>query len=190
MTRFRGKIWHQDDATEVVEAALIFPLLFMILIAIFWFGQAFRIYGTLTDAARDGARAAVAPVCTTCASATSSAAQTAQVAFLNAFVAENLSQNQLVPVASWTKAAPTECLCKNSTSACTAVACDGSVSANLCVQVNVQLSYPNVQGGMSSCGTSVSARYQYPYSFRIPFTNLDLGNIQLPAQAQMRLETQ
>ncbi|MGB6332406.1 MAG: TadE/TadG family type IV pilus assembly protein, partial [Candidatus Sulfotelmatobacter sp.] len=46
---------------------MILPLFFMIFLAILWFGQGFRIYGTITRAAREGARAAVAPVCTTCA---------------------------------------------------------------------------------------------------------------------------
>jgi Flp pilus assembly protein TadG len=41
---------------EIAEAALVLPLLFIILIAVFWFGQAFRIYTTLTQAARQGAR--------------------------------------------------------------------------------------------------------------------------------------
>jgi hypothetical protein len=43
---------------------------------------------------------------------------------------------------------------------------------------------------MGTCGISVSARYQYPYHFPIPFTTLDLGNMLLPGQAQMRVETQ
>ena len=50
---------------EIAENAMILPLLFMVILAIFWFGQAFRIYGTITHAARQGARAAVAPVCPT-----------------------------------------------------------------------------------------------------------------------------
>jgi len=33
-------------------------------------------------------------------------------------------------------------------------------------------------------------RYKYPFRFVIPYTNLDLGNITLPADAQMRVETQ
>jgi len=47
---------------EIAETAMVLPLVFMMLMAIFWFGQAFRIYGTITHAAREGARAAVAPV--------------------------------------------------------------------------------------------------------------------------------
>src|ERR1700735_3567025 len=56
--------------TEIAEMAVVLPLLFMLLMGIFWFGQAFRVYGTLTQSARAGARAAVAPVCATCAPTT------------------------------------------------------------------------------------------------------------------------
>jgi hypothetical protein len=59
------------------------------------------------------------------------------------------------------------------------------------VQPNVQLSYSGTApGGAGTCGTSVSLRYQYSYHFIIPLTTLDLGNITLPGQAQMRVETQ
>ena len=47
--------------------------MFMILLGIFWFGQAFSIYGAITRAAQDGARAGAAPYCTTCTGSTSSA---------------------------------------------------------------------------------------------------------------------
>ena len=66
-----GKTWRRlardTRGTEIAETAVVLPMLFMILMGIFWFGQAFRIYGTLTQATRAGARAAVAPVCATCA---------------------------------------------------------------------------------------------------------------------------
>src|SRR5262252_10978307 len=54
---------------EIAEAAAVLPIMFMILLGIFWFGQAFSLYGTLTRAAQEGARAAVAPVCATCSAA-------------------------------------------------------------------------------------------------------------------------
>lgn len=173
--------------TEIAETAVVLPLLFMILIGIFWFGQAFRIYGTLTQATRAGARAAVAPVCATCAAAATSPGLVAQTAVQNTMVAAHLSTNQLVPTAQWT----TPLLYQCGTAKATQVACDGSVTIPICVQENVQLSYPTTApGGMGTCGTSVSMRYKYPFHFSIPYTNLDLGNIQLPGQAQMRAETQ
>ena len=70
------------------------------------------------------------------------------------------------------------------------VACDPTVTTSkVCVQRNVQLSTTTL-GGTGTCGTSVSFGYKYPYHFVIPLTTLDLGNITLPAQAQMRVETQ
>jgi Flp pilus assembly protein TadG len=174
--------------SEIAETAMILPLFFMIFMAIFWFGQAFRAYGTLTAGTRAGAEAAVAPVCTTCAAGTS-VATNAQTAVQNALASAHLDKNGLVATTSWTH--PLLCTCGTvaSVAACTTPApCEGSVT-NVCVQENVQLSYPS-QGGMGTCGISVSARYQYAYHFPIPFTNLDLGNMLLPGQAQMRVETQ
>jgi len=176
-------------ASEIAETAMILPLFFMIFMAVFWFGQAFRIYGTLTHATRLGAEAAVAPACTTCTAG--SAAANAQTAVYNALAAAHLDKSDLVAWGGaspkWTS--PALCICGSPTSSCkAAVSCDGSV-ANVCVQENVQLSFPS-QGGMGTCGISVSARYKLPYHFPIPLTTLDLGNVLLPGQAQMRQETQ
>lgn len=176
--------------SEIAETAMILPLFFIFFMAVFWLGQAFRIYGTLTHGARAGAEAAVAPVCTTCASGGPTPATRAQTAVQNALLAAHMGTNQLVPWgARWTR--PMLCACGTvaSSTACTnPQPCDNSV-ANVCVQDNVQLSYPS-PGGMGTCGISVSARYQYSSHFPIPFTTLDLGNMLLPGQAQMRAETQ
>ena len=178
--------------TEIAEAAVVLPLLFIMLIAVFWFGQAFRIYGTLTHAAQAGARAAVAPACATCAATTPT--QNAVTAVTTAMNAAHLNTAQLVaPAGNWTP--PALCACGSASAACaTPKACDSTASINVCVQTNVQLSYP-AQGGEGTCGTSVSLRYKYPYRFKLPCwpqpcSSLDLENLSLPAQAQMRLESQ
>src|ERR1035437_4244459 len=56
----------ETRGAEIAEAAAVLPLMFMILLGIFWFGQAFSIYGAITRAAQEGARAGAAPYCTTC----------------------------------------------------------------------------------------------------------------------------
>src|ERR1700722_8352071 len=62
------RLARETHGTEIAEAAAVFPLLFMILLGIFWFGQAFTTYGTITRAAQEGARAAAAAsACTPCA---------------------------------------------------------------------------------------------------------------------------
>src|SRR4029077_11683950 len=50
-------------ASEIAEAALVFPIFFMVLLGIYWFGRAFNTYATINHAAREGARAAVAQNC-------------------------------------------------------------------------------------------------------------------------------
>lgn len=166
---------------------MILPLLFMMIIAIFWFGQAFRIYGTITHAAREGARAAVAPPCATCAS-TNDPSLNAYNAIHSALVAANLDPNQLqLP-------APPPTL--NSCSGGGGVSCDTG-QTKICVQGvthsggnvsegNVQLSPTGT--GAGECGISVS--FQYPYSFWLPFSSLNKRTINLRAQAQMRAESQ
>ncbi|MGB8985304.1 MAG: TadE family protein [Candidatus Sulfotelmatobacter sp.] len=182
--------------TEIVESAFVLPLVFMFVIGIIWFGLVFLIYGTLAQGTRAGAGAAVAPVCATCGT-TPSPAASAQTAVYNALAAAHLNKKNLVPWGGtspkWTP--PTLCTCGTvtSSSACTkAASCDSTVS-DVCVQgvppLTVQLSYPS-QGGAGTCGVSVSARYQYPYHFSIPLTTLDIGNVLVPGQAQMRAETQ
>jgi Flp pilus assembly protein TadG len=173
---------------EIAETAMILPLLFVILLAIFWFGQAFRLYGTITHAAREGARAAVAPACATCALTTP--VQNATTAVNNALAAANLSPAlALAPTAP-----PVLCACGSTYPCGSPMACQSYSTSGVCVQPNVQLSYPS-QGGAGACGTSVSFTYQYPFHFTLPCwpqpcTSLDLSKITLPAQAEMRLETQ
>src|SRR3954454_4940219 len=60
------KLTRETSGAEIAEAAAVLPLMVMMLLGIFWFGQAFSIYGTITRAAQEGARAAAAPLCTTC----------------------------------------------------------------------------------------------------------------------------
>ena len=75
------------------EIAAVLPLMFMILLGIFWFGQAFSIYGAITRAAQEGARAGAAPYCTTC-SGTNSAATNAVNAVTSALLGSKLDPTQ------------------------------------------------------------------------------------------------
>jgi Flp pilus assembly protein TadG len=187
---------------DIAEFALILPLFFMLLIGIFWFGQAFRIYGTITNAARDGARAAVNPACTTCASQDPST--NAWNAIQNDLQAASINPGVLQQPAT----PPSLCACTpgGAATGCTSttVACDGSQS-NICVQgVNhaggpaaetyVQLSSSSTlsgngqAGGAGECGISVS--FVYPYTFPLPFASIGNRTVNIKAQAQMRAETQ
>jgi hypothetical protein len=164
---------------EIAEAAAVLPLMFMMLLGIFWFGQAFSIYGAITRAAQEGARAGAAPYCTTCknnllsnyaANAVNATQTVLTTAKLNPSLARYPSPNPVF----------------NSCSTGTAVACSAGGSANICVQAPVQF-FPAVVGAPGVCGASVS--FQYPFQFWLPFTSLNKQQIWIVASARVRMET-
>ena len=59
--KFWKKIAGETVGAEIAEAAIVLPLVFMLLLGIYWFGRAYNAYATITHAAREGARAATAP---------------------------------------------------------------------------------------------------------------------------------
>lgn len=91
LVNFARRMVFETTGTEIAEAAAVLPLMFMVLLGIFWFGQAFSIYGAITRAAQEGARAGAAVYCTTCTSG-NSATTNATNAVNNA-----LTQAQLDP---------------------------------------------------------------------------------------------
>ena len=165
-------------AAEIAEAAVVLPLLFMVLLGIYWFGQAFRIYGTITHAAQEGARAAAAPVCSTCTSGSTPAGR-ASGAVRSVLLAANLAPLNL----SRPSPVPTflSCLPGGAAPACE------SADPNICVQLNVELSDP-ATGGTGLCGVSVT--FHYPFQFWLPFTTLNQQRIKIPAAARVREENQ
>jgi len=166
----------ETQGTEIVEAAAVLPLMFMTLLGIFWFGQAFSIYGTITRAAQDGARAGAAPYCTTCAAGSTSLDQNAFNAVKAAMTIAKLDPaNALSP-----SPAP---IFNSCISGGGRVGCDGSIN-NVCVQSSVLLS--SSSGGV--CGISVT--FQYPFQFWLPFTSLNKQKIWLTASAHARMENQ
>ncbi len=56
----------EECGAEIVEFAIVFPALCMLLIGLIWMGRAYNIYETMTRAAREGARILVLTNCATC----------------------------------------------------------------------------------------------------------------------------
>jgi Flp pilus assembly protein TadG len=165
---------------EIAEAAAVLPLMFMMLLGIFWFGQAFSIYGAITRAAQEGARAGAAPYCTTCANNTlANYAAHAVSATQTALTTSKLDPTQ----ARYPSPNPTlyDCL-----SPATVKQCSTGGSSNLCVQAPVVLATVT-SGATGVCGISVS--FQYPFQFWLPFTSLNQQKIYLNASARVRMET-
>ena len=160
---------------EIAEAAAVLPLMFMMLLGIFWFGQAFSIYGAITRAAQDGARAGAAPYCATCSSPNTAA--TNAVNAVNADLLVSKLDPTRIPALS---PPPTLIACTGGSSSCASVA-----GSNVCVQGPVQLNSPT---SPVVCGVAVT--FQYPFQFWLPFTSLNKQRILLTASAQVRTEAQ
>ncbi len=167
------------DGSEILEAALVLPLLFMLLLGIVWFGRAFNIYSTIQQAAQQGAITAARPSCATCSQAspwgtTSFPSDTTVTGVVEGVLkASNLDPTQIktwnpglsaVPVSPWWRVPTTD-----------------DRQHRVCR--NVQL---NPAGQPLQCGTMVS--FQYPFQFYLPFTSLNMQKIVLSAQAQSRME--
>jgi Flp pilus assembly protein TadG len=173
------KILVDTRGAEIAEAAAVLPVLFAVLLAIFFFGRAYNIYGTITQAAMQGARASVATSCATCGNAPLGADLVA-----TQYVAPALQASHLNP-AYVTYTQPNLCACGTASGpGCTAVTCDGAGTGavpSICVQRNVTLT--TTASTTQACGTSVS--FQYPYNFNLPFQQFSL---QLKADAEMQGE--
>ena len=57
----RRRFWRSERGQALVEAALITPVVLLIMVGIFEVGRAYQTWQVLTNAAREGARAAVVP---------------------------------------------------------------------------------------------------------------------------------
>ncbi len=163
--------WGEDSGAELVEAAFALPLLLTLLLGIFWMGRAYDIYGTITRAAREGARYAVLPSCATCSPVnqmtetyTAAGTTTSPACISNPtyeftnFVAPSLLASHLDP----------------------------TQVENYCQQAVVM--NPTSPAAAQQCGVQVS--FKYPVQFAIPFTSLNATTINISTNVMMRMENQ
>ena len=168
------------DGAEIAEAALVLPLVFMLLLGIVWFGRAFNIYSTITQAAQQGAITAARATCATCASSNIFPPDGVVTGAIGGVLqASSLDPTQIPKNLS----PPTPVSCVNPPAL---VTCTHPGNITICRQVllnNIPLGTPPPP---SQCGVVVS--FQYPFTFYLPFTPLNNQQIILSAQAQSRME--
>lgn len=152
---FSWRVVSGENGTELLELALVLPLLLVMLIGILDFGEAWALKDKLTGAARDGARAAIAdfndttnPQCpaeTPCS--VQAAASAALAALSNAGVNTcGLDPSTTAPVGgtfTWIY-----------TSACTNP-----------LTIKIERAVPEVVDGTTSLCTRVTVTYPYSWTF-------------------------
>jgi len=159
---------------------MVFPLLFTLLLGIVWFGRAFNIYSTITQAAQQGAITAARATCATCPGGPSFLSDATVTGVVEAVMkSSSLGTSPTVILVNPNPAAPV--FCANPPNTCNVVATD-----NIKVCHNVLLNPPLDPSIPPQCGAIVSFRYKFNLS--LPFTSLNFQDIVLSAQAQSRME--
>ncbi len=165
------------DGAEIAEAALVLPLVFTLLLGIVWFGRAFNIYSTITQAAQQGAIVAARGTCATCTPVFPSAGTVAAVVSA-VMQASSIDPGQIVSPGT----APTGCANSSNITICQQVLLDPSSNPT---QIQ-SCGSPPAPSPSQICGALVT--FQYPFAFNLPFTSLNMRQIILTAQAQSRME--
>jgi Flp pilus assembly protein TadG len=164
------------DATEIAEAALVLPLLFTLLLGIFWLGRAYNVYAAMNHAAREGARAAAGAQCATCGNTYYTADQIAQQ-----FVSPVLSVSRIDTTrVTSVNPPPNVTACPGASLACTQSGVAPTIT--VCRNVDVGLSTYNPP----VCGSSVY--FQYLFSLPLPYAPPTISTINLSGTATARME--
>jgi len=167
----------RTDGAEIAEAALVLPLVFMLLLGIVWFGRAFNIFSTIQQAAQQGAIFTARGTCVTCGNdpPTDKEVYDHVVAVLQS---SSLDPKQINPSAD-----PGLLPCPSPPAPPTG-GCTQHKKIWVCRTVQLNPTADATQP--LQCGSAVS--FQYPFQFYLPFTSLNMQQIILPAQAQSRME--
>jgi Flp pilus assembly protein TadG len=157
--RRRGAVrWTRTSGSQLVEMALILPVLLSLLLGVVWIGRAYNIYETMTRGAREGARVAAASSCASCGN-TAATVASVENAVLDSLTASNIDTTKvLIPT------------------------CAGNLSSKVCYIRNYQLN--NAGDDPIELGVVVSLSYQI--RFPIPFVTM--APITVTARSQMRQE--
>jgi hypothetical protein len=163
VTLFGTHVWRDERAAEIVEMAFVMPLLVTLLVGVFWAARAYNAYETVTLAAREGARVAVAPTCFGCGS---------NGAFLSSSGCSGTSC----------------CQVSGSTDAIDAAVMSSLAASNLCLSGETVAITQHSQLGDDISGSSTQwtiVTVTYPFQFLLPFTSVNMTTVHISATAQM-----
>src|SRR5579864_2255337 len=153
---------YDDAGQDIVEAAIVLPILFLMLLAIFWFGRAFNISSTLDRAANEGVKIASRSSCATCGNAFQTDSQVvAQIAaVLSADHLQIGSVQSYAPAFACTITPAPSCTTAQNVQICRSVPLT-------CGSAACQTPTPTACGINPELGVRVSFAYQTPSPLRI-----------------------
>lgn len=171
---------HDDSGQELVEAAIVLPIVFLILFAIFWFGRAFNIISTLERAARAGLQSATHSTCAACLnlSPTNGAIVTS---INNVLQADHLKTSNITSYSP-----PYACTGASPSPVCNTL----SNNAQVCTNVPLTCGGASCQSPPVACGANpaLGTRISFAYQFDAPLPFVNLNAFTIPASAQSEPE--
>jgi len=153
----------RERGAEILEFALIFTALMMMMLGIVVFSRAYSVYQTMTRAAREGARMAALP-----------ASVYEQTQGDNQYIDNSVSYTT-----------PNSAIFDQYIKPALQAA---SLNPALVFDYNEKVAWLDPSDPEPECGAIVS--FAYPFHLNIPFTTADLTTINLHTQVQMRRENQ
>ncbi|MBA3914480.1 MAG: pilus assembly protein [Acidobacteriales bacterium] len=180
----RRRSIREARGSVIAEAALVLPLMFTILLGIFWVGRGFNTYEVMLHAAREGARIAATATCATCGNIGYGVDSGGADIVASSYVAPIL-QASGVNLKLVTAPAVATGLCTCAQINCTPPACSrSSGQPQILVCPNVDMGIPSYTPAV--CGTAVM--FQFPYSLPLPFAPASVQTVTLTARALARTE--
>ena len=164
----------RQRGAEILEAALVLPILFFVIFAMIWLGLAFNVSSTLHRAASQALRGGVSPSCALCGNALPSDTQVVNTVN-SALQAAHLRSAKLVayspPFACQITPAPS----------CTTVQ-----NVEICRGVPVSCGAATCQSPPAACGTfpGLGSRVSFAYQFDSPLPMGAFQSITIRASAE------
>jgi TadE-like protein len=178
-TPIRFGVFYQEVGQEIAEAAVVMPILCLILLAIFWFGRVFNVASTVERAAKHGIQATHQSCATICGNITPPDTQI--VADVNAAL-----RNDHLNTANVTSYSP-PFACQ----AAPAPSCTTLQNVEVCTGAPLTCGTANCQNPPVACGADADLggiRVSFGYRFTSPLPIASLPAITLHASALSPLE--
>jgi hypothetical protein len=168
----------EDSGAEIMELALVLPLLFLVILAIFWFGLAFNVASTTERAAKQAAQIAAKPTCVSCSN--NFPTNTEILDSLNsALQAGHLDPANITPYTPAFACTPD-----------TPPTCSSPQNVEICSNAPLTCGTVKCQNPPADCGSnpSLGVRVSFGYNFKSPIPIGSWNQITIPASAEVQQE--